>query len=167
MYGYCINCHCITAHKLPGEDGEFYQFCYVTSAGQIRGASTPFQFKNPSADDFVELDDEETNMLVIRSKTIVLEENIEKLKSEQEALVLGKQELECERDGLLTRLSETEKELQVGRSHATSRTNIQVQQSNRYNSHIGTTDIQVQEIYRDNRHTGTTHIQIPQTYRYN
>uniref|UniRef100_K1PEY6 Tax1-binding protein 1-like protein B n=1 Tax=Magallana gigas TaxID=29159 RepID=K1PEY6_MAGGI len=100
------------AHKLPGEDGEFYQFCYVTSAGQIRGASTPFQFKNPSADDFVELDDEETNMLVIRSKTIVLEENIEKLKSEQEALVLGKQELECERDGLLTRLSETEKELQ-------------------------------------------------------
>lgn len=100
------------AHKLPGEDGEFYQFCYVTNAGQIRGASTPFQFKNPSADDFVELDDEETNMLVIRSKTIVLEENIEKLKSEQEALLVGKQELECERDGLLTRLSETEKELQ-------------------------------------------------------
>ncbi|XP_022338134.2 uncharacterized protein LOC111133771 isoform X2 [Crassostrea virginica] len=100
------------AHKLPGEDGEFYQFCYVTSAGQIRGASTPFQFKNPSADDFVELDDEETNMLVIRSKTLVLEENIEKLKSEQEAFVLGKQELECERDGLLTRLSETEKQLQ-------------------------------------------------------
>lgn len=158
MYGYCINCHCITAHKLPGEDGEFYQFCYVTSAGQIRGASTPFQFKNPSADDFVELDDEETNMLVIRSKTIVLEENIEKLKSEQEALVLGKQELECERDGLLTRLSETEKELQVGRSHATSRTYKQVQQTYKYNSQTGTTVKQVQQSYRDNRHTGTRDI---------
>ncbi|XP_055995413.1 tax1-binding protein 1 homolog isoform X2 [Ostrea edulis] len=101
------------AHKLPGEDGEFYQFCYVTSSGQIRGASTPFQFKNPSADDFVELDDEETNMLVIRSKTMVLEENIQKLQAEQEALVLGQKELECERDGLLSRLSEMDKQLQV------------------------------------------------------
>ncbi|XP_061178289.1 tax1-binding protein 1 homolog B-like isoform X2 [Saccostrea echinata] len=100
------------AHKLPGEDGEFYQFCYVTSSGQIRGASTPFQFKNPSADDFVELDDEETNMLVIRSKTMVLEENIQKLREEQEAMVLTQQELECERDGLLSRLSEMEKQLQ-------------------------------------------------------
>ncbi|XP_023691578.2 calcium-binding and coiled-coil domain-containing protein 2 [Paramormyrops kingsleyae] len=35
------------AYYLPKEDGEFYQFCYVDGAGQVRGASTPFCFKNP------------------------------------------------------------------------------------------------------------------------
>lgn len=126
VYGYCINCYCIIVYKFFGEDGEFYQFCYVTSVGQIRGVSTSFQFKNFSVDDFVEFDDEEINMFVIRFKIIVLEENIEKFKLEQEVLVFGKQELECERDGLFIRLLETEKELQVGRFYVTSRIYKQV-----------------------------------------
>ncbi|KAK1793711.1 hypothetical protein P4O66_001451 [Electrophorus voltai] len=33
---------------LPKDDGEFYQFCYVDSSGQVRGASTPFCFQNPA-----------------------------------------------------------------------------------------------------------------------
>ena len=76
-----------SAHKLPNDDGEFYQFCFVTSSGQIRGASTPFQFKRPSADDFVEIEDEETEMLVIRSKSIYMEETLKKLESEKNALL--------------------------------------------------------------------------------
>ena len=72
---------------MPGDDGEFYQFCYVSSSGQIRGASTPFQFKSPSAGDFVELEDEEADMLVIKSKTIYLQENIQHMESEKSHLI--------------------------------------------------------------------------------
>ena len=77
----------VAAHKLPGDDGEFYQFCYVASNYQIRGASTPFQFRKPSADDFVEVEDEETNMLVIRSKTVLLQENLQHAESQKNKLI--------------------------------------------------------------------------------
>ncbi|KAK2820714.1 hypothetical protein Q5P01_023673 [Channa striata] len=33
-------------YYLPKDEIEFYQFCYVDSAGQVRGASTPFSFKS-------------------------------------------------------------------------------------------------------------------------
>ena len=32
------------AESLPKDDGEFYQFVYVSQAKQIRVASVPFQF---------------------------------------------------------------------------------------------------------------------------
>lgn len=72
---------------MPGDDGEFYQFCYVTNHAQIRGASTPFQFKKPSDNDFVELEDPETDMLVVRSKAVVLEEKLQMLDMEKQKLV--------------------------------------------------------------------------------
>ena len=59
----------------------------MSSARQVRGASTPFQFRKPGADDFVEVEDEETNMLVIRSKTIYLEETLQKAESQRQKLV--------------------------------------------------------------------------------
>lgn len=71
---------------MPDDDGEFYQFCYVTSSRQIRGASTPFQFKKPSADDYIEIEDSENDMLVIRSKTAVMEERIKLLEEEKARL---------------------------------------------------------------------------------
>ncbi|XP_035262938.1 calcium-binding and coiled-coil domain-containing protein 2 isoform X2 [Anguilla anguilla] len=36
------------AYYLPKEDGEFYQFCFVDSSGQVRGASIPFRFESPA-----------------------------------------------------------------------------------------------------------------------
>ncbi|XP_041829131.1 calcium-binding and coiled-coil domain-containing protein 2 isoform X2 [Melanotaenia boesemani] len=33
-------------YYLPKDEIEFYQFCYVDSTGQVRGASTPFCFRN-------------------------------------------------------------------------------------------------------------------------
>lgn len=59
----------------------------MSSAKQVRGASTPFQFRRPGADDFVEVEDEETNMLVIRSKTIYLEETLQKAESQRQKMV--------------------------------------------------------------------------------
>lgn len=100
------------SHKLPNDDGEFYQFCYVTSSGQIRGASTPFQFRKPSADDFIEIEDEETEMLVIRSKTVVMAENISKLESEKTALLQMQHDLELERDELVNKLYSLDQNLQ-------------------------------------------------------
>ncbi|KAG7219820.1 hypothetical protein INR49_005842 [Caranx melampygus] len=34
-------------YYLPKDEIEFYQFCYIDSSGQVRGASTPFCFKMP------------------------------------------------------------------------------------------------------------------------
>ena len=72
---------------MPEDDGDFYQFCYVASTGQVKGASTPFQFKKPRADDFVEMVDDENDMLIIRSKTCLLEETIQKKEEEQNELL--------------------------------------------------------------------------------
>ena len=64
--------------KLPKDDGEFYQFCYVAASGQVRGASPPFQFKHPMTDDLIEIEDENGELLVIRTKTAVLEDQLKK-----------------------------------------------------------------------------------------
>ncbi|XP_060573500.1 tax1-binding protein 1 homolog [Ruditapes philippinarum] len=99
------------AHKLPKDDGEFYQFCYVSSSNQIRGASTPFQFRRPGADDFVEIDDEETNMLVIRSKTIYLEENLQQAQAQRQKLIEAQDALQKERDTIITKYQEVKNQL--------------------------------------------------------
>ena len=66
-----------TANELPKEDGEFYQFCYVSDRHGISGASTPFQFRKASAAEFVEI--EEDDMLVVRPQIDVLREKIQDL----------------------------------------------------------------------------------------
>ena len=44
----------------------------------MRGASTPFQFKQVSVDDLIEIEDENGEMLVIKTKTAMLEEQLKK-----------------------------------------------------------------------------------------
>lgn len=82
------------SHKMPDDDGDFYQFCYVASTGQVKGASTPFQFKKPRADDFVEMVDDENDMLIIHSKTCLLEETLKK--TEEEKIELLKKLNDCD-----------------------------------------------------------------------
>jgi hypothetical protein len=100
------------AHQLPKDDGEFYQFCYVTGAGHVRGASTPFQFKQPSADDFVEIEDDDSDMMVIKSRTIALEEDLHKACLEKEHLKQRLTHLDDEHESLVTKLVELERQLQ-------------------------------------------------------
>ncbi len=45
-----------------------------------------FQFKRPSAEDFVEVEDEESDMMVIKTKTIVLEDELKEAKKVKETL---------------------------------------------------------------------------------
>lgn len=61
---------------MPNDDGEFYQFCYVTHKGEIRGASTPFQFRanSPSAEELLTVEDEcNSDILVVTTKAGFLE----------------------------------------------------------------------------------------------
>lgn len=63
-------------YYVPNDDGEFYQFCYVTHKGEIRGASTPFQFRanSPSADELLTVEDEcNSDILVVTTKAGFLE----------------------------------------------------------------------------------------------
>ncbi|XP_025081435.1 tax1-binding protein 1 homolog B-like isoform X2 [Pomacea canaliculata] len=84
-------------NRLPKDDGEFYQFCYVSQSGTIRGASTPFQFKQPCAEEFVEICDSDNEMLVIRHKKKYLEEEISKITTRLHAM-------EQERESLIKKL---------------------------------------------------------------
>lgn len=91
------------ATSLPKDDGEFYQFCYVTNAGQVRGASTPFQFKQPSAKEYIAVEDEDNDIMVIKTRTTALEEDLRKAAFENENLEkVGMQYLHIFTMGLCT-----------------------------------------------------------------
>lgn len=66
----------MVGYYVPKSDGEFYQFCYVTHAGDIRGASTPFQFRSATPTEellTVTEDDSNSDILVVTTKTGLLE----------------------------------------------------------------------------------------------
>ncbi|XP_077599121.1 tax1-binding protein 1 homolog A [Stigmatopora nigra] len=64
-------------YYVPKSDGEFYQFCYVTHGGDIRGASTPFQFRSatPTEEELLTVSEEDSNsdILVVTNKSGLLE----------------------------------------------------------------------------------------------
>ena len=53
----------------------------------MRGASTPFQFKRPSVDQYVEIEDLDDDIMVIKSKTNALEDELGNVRKEKETLV--------------------------------------------------------------------------------
>jgi len=59
--------------RLPPEDKNFYQFCYVSSDGHVRGASSPFQFcvgpaNGVSVDDMELVEVSEDSLMIIQHK---------------------------------------------------------------------------------------------------
>lgn len=82
---------------LPKADDEFYQFCYVTYAGDVRGASVPFQIKTKPAMDQEELeccemeDDEGSSIMVVKNKTAIMEESLARTLEENSALKATKE----------------------------------------------------------------------------
>ena len=61
--------------RLPPEDGHFYQFCYVTREGVVKGASRPFQFTKTvhgefidDLDDLIEVPAEEDSLVFLRTR---------------------------------------------------------------------------------------------------
>ncbi|XP_032375039.1 tax1-binding protein 1 homolog B isoform X2 [Etheostoma spectabile] len=97
-------------YYVPNDDAEFYQFCYVTHKGEIRGASTPFQFRanSPSEDELLTVEDEcNSDILVVTTKASFLEQKMEEAKREKEELMKNlsllqqeKEQLEAEKESL-------------------------------------------------------------------
>ncbi|XP_067366044.1 tax1-binding protein 1 homolog B isoform X4 [Channa argus] len=90
-------------YYVPNDDGEFYQFCYVTHKGEIRGASTPFQFRanSPSEDELLTVEDEcNSDILVVTTKAGFLEQKVEEAQREKDELVKNMALLQQEKEQL-------------------------------------------------------------------
>ncbi|XP_015261283.1 PREDICTED: tax1-binding protein 1 isoform X1 [Gekko japonicus] len=112
--GSTVNCVLsFQGYYLPNDDGEFYQFCYVTHKGEIRGASTPFQFRTSSpVEELLTMEDEgNSDMLVVTTKAGLLEFKIEKTMKEKEELLKITTSLEKETLQLRDQVERLEKEL--------------------------------------------------------
>ncbi|XP_071497558.1 uncharacterized protein [Diadema antillarum] len=97
------------AYYLPkDEDGEYYQLCYIDSTGKMRGASTPFQFLEQSADDFVQIVDESMDILMIHNKTEFFPEELQRVQEE-------KRQIEQECFSLTDKVATMETELKEAR----------------------------------------------------
>ncbi|XP_006832246.1 PREDICTED: tax1-binding protein 1 isoform X2 [Chrysochloris asiatica] len=112
--GSTVNCVlAFQGYYLPNDDGEFYQFCYVTHKGEIRGASTPFQFRAASpVEELLTMEDEgNSDMLVVTTKAGLLELKIEKIMKEKEELLKLIAVLEKETTQLREQVERMESEL--------------------------------------------------------
>uniref|UniRef100_A0A672YCB4 SKICH domain-containing protein n=1 Tax=Sphaeramia orbicularis TaxID=375764 RepID=A0A672YCB4_9TELE len=80
-------------YYLPKDDIEFYQFCYIDNTGQVRGASTPFCFKNPVEqslesspdDDLLVITTQEQVEQSVREKAELMKE-LDQIRKENETL---------------------------------------------------------------------------------
>lgn len=89
------------ADVIPKDSKEFYQFCYVSSAKQVCGVSTPFQLSSSMDDLFEVQDPDDPNTMVIKTKAQMLEDHLVVLKKEslelQKEVHLLQLELDAER----------------------------------------------------------------------
>lgn len=135
--GSTVNCVLnFQGYYLPNDDGEFYQFCYVTHKGEIRGASTPFQFRTSSpVEELLTMEDEgNSDMLVVTTKAGLLEFKIEKIVKEKEELLKVTSVLEKETAQLRDQVERLEKELNFEKQRCDQlqteqKTNIQASES--------------------------------------
>ncbi|XP_072535502.1 tax1-binding protein 1 homolog B isoform X2 [Salminus brasiliensis] len=100
-------------YYVPNDDGEFYQFCYVTHKGEIRGASTPFQFRanSPTEEELLAVEDEGgSDILVVTTKASYLEQKMEEVRMEKEELLKSMNLLQQEKDELLKEKDRLQKE---------------------------------------------------------
>lgn len=82
--------------RLPPEDNHFYQFCYVTSDGRVRGASPPFQFLAVSlarVDDLELVEVGEESLMILQPIKKKEDHDFMKLSTVNESLMCEKEEL--------------------------------------------------------------------------
>ena len=116
---------------LPKIDDEFYQFCYVTNEGDVKGASAPFQIKTKPIEqeelECCEIEDDElgTSIMVVKNKTAMLEDLLARALEEKAALKASNEmaqadlanandkvmESECRKAELTAALKENEKKV--------------------------------------------------------
>ncbi|KAK1795258.1 hypothetical protein P4O66_010437 [Electrophorus voltai] len=105
-------------YYVPNDDGEFYQFCYVTHKGEIRGASTPFQFRanSPTEEELLTVEDEGgSDILVVTTKASYLEQKMEEVRVEKEQLLKSLALLQKEKEELMEERDRLQKECEQER----------------------------------------------------
>ncbi|KAM4735865.1 tax1-binding protein 1 homolog B isoform 1-T1 [Anableps anableps] len=105
-------------YYVPNDDGEFYQFCYVTHKGEIRGASTPFQFRanSPSEDELLTVEDEcNSDILVVTTKAGLLEQKVEEAQRENDELLKNMALIQQEKEQLEAQKDSLQKEFEQGK----------------------------------------------------
>ncbi|XP_067258304.1 tax1-binding protein 1 homolog B isoform X2 [Chanodichthys erythropterus] len=116
-------------YYVPNDDGEFYQFCYVTHKGEIRGASTPFQFRanSPTEEELLTVEDEGgSDILVVTTKASYLEQKMEQIQQEKKELLENLDQFQKERDELIDEKNRLQKEYEQEReSSAQLRKDVQ------------------------------------------
>ncbi|KAI3365475.1 hypothetical protein L3Q82_010552 [Scortum barcoo] len=111
-------------YYLPKDEIEFYQFCYVDSKGQVRGASTPFCFRNSAEqsmesspdDDLLVITTQEQVEQSVREKT-ELQTELEHIRVENETLKSALQMERKEAAILKVRLSHLSQRLRDNGHH--------------------------------------------------
>ena len=98
---------------LPRADDEFYQFCYVTNAGDVRGASVPFQIKTkPVEQEDLECceieDDDGSSIMLVKNKTAMLEESLARTLEENTVLKASKETMEVDLSNANEKIMELE-----------------------------------------------------------
>ena len=81
--------------RLPPEDSHFYQFCYVSSNGRVRGASPPFQFTSASiskhtVEDLELVEVKEDSLMMVQQKPSEAEVELLSVRESMSALELEK-----------------------------------------------------------------------------
>ena len=103
--------------RLPPEDNHFYQFCYVTSDGRVRGASPPFQFLAVSlarVDDLELVEIGEESLMILQPIKHNEKEKVNKLTALNESLMVEKEDLRqqlYEAGALSEKMKEKEEEI--------------------------------------------------------
>ncbi|XP_056618261.1 tax1-binding protein 1 homolog B isoform X2 [Triplophysa dalaica] len=103
-------------YYVPNDDSEFYQFCYVTHKGEIRGASTPFQFRanSPTEEELLTMEDEGgSDILVVTTKASYLEKKMEQIQQEKKELLENLDLLQKERDEMIEEKNNLQKEYEL------------------------------------------------------
>ncbi|XP_061919020.1 tax1-binding protein 1 homolog B isoform X2 [Entelurus aequoreus] len=121
-------------YYVPNDDCEFYQFCYVTHKGEIRGASTPFLFRanSPSEEELLTVEDEcNSDILVVTTKADFLEQKVEEIQREKDEVVKKVAVLQQEMEQLKTAKESLQKECEHEKENCAvmKRENQEVQNS--------------------------------------
>ena len=109
--------------RLPPEDGHFYQLCYVSRDGTVRGASAPFQFAPLSLSmedmELVEVTDESmTSVMVLQKKSKEMESlrrESEEARSELTTIQRTLAQVQAENEALTQQGEELRKEMETSR----------------------------------------------------
>ena len=106
--------------RLPPEDKHFYQFCYVSSDGRVRGASPPFHFTSAAStggmDDLELVEVSEDSLMILQSKdtsgnaTELNDSKVSGLESELVSVKESVTKLEVEKESLASKFEMVEKE---------------------------------------------------------